>query len=191
VARRLTPRVARTHDARPLPRLRGRILLAEDAPDNQRLLSYYLRKAGADVVVADDGRMACELATVARAAGQPFDLILMDMQMPAMDGYDASALLRRLGHREPIIAVTAHAMEGDRQRCFDVGCSDYVAKPVDRVSLLHCVQGHLRGLRHERPRRGGTGDAPIPADGPVVGALPARSHSTGVRPVLELEEEEP
>jgi CheY-like chemotaxis protein len=142
--------LSRTRDARSLPRLRGRVLLAEDAPDSQRLLSYYLRKAGAEVVVAENGKVACERSVAALQAGQPFDVVLMDMQMPAMDGYEASRSLRRLGCREPIIALTAHAMEGDRERCLAAGCTDYVVKPVDRETLLRCVREHLGRTRPEK-----------------------------------------
>jgi PAS domain S-box-containing protein len=155
--------LSRTRDARSLPRLRGRILLAEDAPDSQRLLSYYLRKAGADVVVAENGKVACERSMAALQAGQPFDVVLMDMQMPAMDGYEASRSLRRLGYRGPIIALTAHAMEGDRERCLAAGCTDYVVKPVDRDTLLRCVRDHLGGTRPGKSLRGGSPCTPSDA----------------------------
>jgi CheY-like chemotaxis protein/anti-sigma regulatory factor (Ser/Thr protein kinase) len=120
--------------------LRGRILLVEDGKDNQRLIAAHLRKAGADVVIADNGRAAIELATTA-APG--FDVILMDMQMPELDGYGAACELRRLGLTSPIIALTAHAMTGDRERCLRAGCSDYLSKPVDRTQLLWTVASHI------------------------------------------------
>ncbi len=120
------PRAAR-HD------LAGkRVLLVEDGPDNQRLISYYLRKAGAEVVIAQNGR---EGISVEQNSG-PFDLIIMDMQMPVMDGYTATQELRHIGVRTPIIALTAHAMSGDRDRCLAVGCNDYATKPIDRDKLL-------------------------------------------------------
>src|SRR5581483_7321572 len=123
--------------------LRGRILLAEDTPDNQRLISYHLRKAGADVDLADNGRIACEKACAARDAGHPYDLILMDMQMPEVDGYDATARLRAAGYNAPIVALTAYAMPEDRARCAEVGCDDFVAKPVDRLTLVGKAREHL------------------------------------------------
>ncbi|MGD8453894.1 MAG: response regulator [Phycisphaerae bacterium] len=124
----------------PVPELHGRILLAEDGPDNQRLIAHMLRKSGADVTVADNGQIACEQAL---AAGQPFDVILMDMQMPVMDGYEATRRLRQAGYTGLIIALTAHAMQQDRQMCLSVGCNDYATKPIDRRRLIAMIREHL------------------------------------------------
>ncbi|MFH1732545.1 MAG: ATP-binding protein, partial [Planctomycetota bacterium] len=96
-----------------------RVLLAEDGPDNRRLISAVLRKAGAAVRAAENGRVAAEAALA-----EPFDVILMDMQMPEMDGYDASTLLREKSYTGPIVALTAHALAEDWQRCLDAGCTD-------------------------------------------------------------------
>lgn len=116
-----------------------RILLAEDGPDNQRLIALLLGKAGAEVLVVDDGRKAFDAALQAWREGRPFDVVLMDMQMPMMDGYEASRLLRAEGYPHPIIALTAHAMAGDRQKCLDAGCDDYVAKPIDKGQLIGVI----------------------------------------------------
>jgi len=116
--------------------LRARVLLAEDVVATQRLYSLYLQRAGADVDVADNGQIAFDLVTAAMRGGKPYDLVLMDMQMPVMDGYTASRELRAAGFRGPIIAVTAHALSGDRDKCIAAGCDDYVTKPTDREQLV-------------------------------------------------------
>ena len=118
--------------------LRGRILLVEDGADNQRLLRMQLSSAGASVVSAMNGQIAIDLATT-----QPFDLILMDMQMPVMDGYSATIELRRRGMTIPIIALTAYAMAEDRAKCLAAGCNDYLSKPIAEETLLTTVNQYL------------------------------------------------
>jgi PAS domain S-box-containing protein len=119
----------------------GRILLVEDGVDNQRLLRMQLSGAGGSVVIAENGQMAVDLATT-----QPFDLILMDMQMPVMDGYNATTELRRRGVTIPIIALTAYAMAEDRQKCLAAGCNAYLSKPVAEPTLLTSVSQYLGKL---------------------------------------------
>ena len=123
--------------------LDGKVLLAEDGYDNQVLISTHLRKAGATVEIAENGRIAVDMATAAFDAGAPFDVILMDMQLPELDGYGATARLRSRGYARPIIALTAHAMAGDRDRCIQAGCDDYLSKPVQRPVLIDTVRRYM------------------------------------------------
>ena len=130
--------------SRPAPReltpLRGRVLLAEDGPDNQALISSVLRRAGLEVELANDGQIACEKVAAAAEAGAPYDLVVMDMQMPLMTGYEATAALRREGVTTPILALTAQAMAGDRDKCLAAGCDEYLSKPIDRGRLIDLVR---------------------------------------------------
>ncbi len=122
--------------ARPASILAGRILLVEDSPDSQRLLKHHLSRAGAIVTVAEDGRRAIDTAMAAVSGGSPFDLIIMDMQMPEIDGYEATRRLRGMGYTGPIVALTAHSMDGEREKCLAAGCNDYASKPLDRAVLI-------------------------------------------------------
>jgi len=122
-----------------------RVLLAEDGYDNQVLIATFLVRAGATVKVVENGQLAVDEAHAAVAAGTPYDVILMDMQMPVLDGYSATSKLRMTGYRGPIVALTAHAMAGDRERCESAGCDDYLTKPVNRAKLTATVARFLDG----------------------------------------------
>ena len=119
-----------------LTSLAGRILLAEDGPDNQRLIAFHLRKAGASVDIAENGQVALRMLREAEAAQNGYDLLVSDMQMPEMDGYALARALRTQGWRGAIVALTAHAMAEDRTKCIDAGCDDYATKPIDRILLI-------------------------------------------------------
>jgi CheY-like chemotaxis protein len=117
-----------------------RVLVAEDGPENRRFMNLVLRKAAVDVTMADNGREAVEIVLARVQGGEsPFDLILMDMEMPVMNGYDATRTLRERGYQGRIVAVTGHTRDYDRQKCLDVGCDQYVCKPVDQDTLLTLV----------------------------------------------------
>jgi len=149
--------------AKPRDKLNCRVLLAEDGRDNQRLISLLLEKAGAEVTIAENGQETLEkaLATYPRWGRryddltEPFDLVLMDMQMPVMDGYEATRRLRAEGYTGPIVALTAHAMSHDRQKCLDAGCDDFVSKPIDRDKLVAIVAEHVRKTRNIESRHSG------------------------------------
>ena len=123
----------------------GRVLVVEDVKFNQLLIGALLRKAGAEVTLAGDGREGYEEAMKAERDENPFDLVLMDMQMPVMDGYEATRKLRAEGYSRPVVALTAHAMVGDREKCIDAGCTDYATKPLDKPRLLELCR-HLIAL---------------------------------------------
>lgn len=111
-----------------------RVLLVEDGKDNQRLISFHLKKAGAQVEIAENGLLGVNYLKGCEPDQLPH-LVLMDMQMPEMDGYTATRHLRKQGFTLPIIALTAHAMKGDRDLCLQAGCDDYLTKPVDKQRL--------------------------------------------------------
>ena len=125
------------------PALHGRVLLVEDVADVGLVLGQVLRKLNLQVEMAEDGRAACNMAQKSKADGSPYDLILMDIQMPRMNGYEATRWLRHHGWHGPIVALTAHAMVGDREQCLDAGCDDYLSKPVNAAELREVLQRHL------------------------------------------------
>jgi CheY-like chemotaxis protein len=135
------------------PRVVARVLLAEDNRDNQRVIALRLAVAGAQVTVAPNGRTAVDLARAARDAGTPFDLVLMDMQMPVLDGYEATRMLRAEGFCTPVVALTAYAMPEDRQECLRFGCDGYVPKPIDWPVLLALIARLLESARSGQQAR--------------------------------------
>ncbi|MFM6926886.1 MAG: response regulator [Bdellovibrio sp.] len=114
------------------------VLIVDDSNDNQMLIRHYLQKRGVICFFADNGQVALE-----KALQMNFDVILMDMQMPVMDGYTATKELRDHNYIKPIIALTAHAMKEDRDRCLRVGCNDYLTKPIEAVQLYKTLEDHI------------------------------------------------
>ncbi len=165
------------HDAGiPAPRLTGRILLAEDGDDNRRLITHHLSRAGAEVDVAVNGRVALDMIDAANRENRPYNLLVTDMQMPVMDGYSLARALRKRGSSLGIVALTAHAMAEDRDKCLNAGCDDYASKPIDRERLIAtCAKWIVSpaspadtvGAPPRNPAMQGT-PAPAPAAAPDV-----------------------
>ncbi len=116
----------------------GKVLVAEDVEGNQRLMELMLSKLGVEVVIAQDGREA-----VQKALSQSFDLVLMDMQMPNMNGYEATRMFRQQDSKTPVVALTANAMKGDDEKCLNAGCDGYLTKPIDRRELPRILAKYL------------------------------------------------
>jgi signal transduction histidine kinase/CheY-like chemotaxis protein len=118
--------------------LRGRVLLAEDSLPNQTLMRILLEKVGLELIIVSDGGRA-----VVEGVKDEYDMILMDMQMPVMNGDEATRQLRKKGVTTPIVALTANAMEGDDKACIQAGCSDYLSKPINRDRLMEVLSKYL------------------------------------------------
>ena len=129
--------------------LNCRILIVDDRREIRYLSKYLLSQAGATTSEAEDGEQALRIVTEMMSQGSFFDLILLDMQMPRLDGYATATELRALGYAGPIIALTADAMQGDMSRCLASGCDDYLSKPIDKQKLFEKVVYFL-GTRHTR-----------------------------------------
>lgn len=141
------PAEAGVQGAQPLPEkfsLKGRILLAEDGTSNQKVIGTYLREAGCSVDIAPNGQQAVEKAMVNWRGGLPYDLVLMDMLMPVMDGYQATMQLRQQGYTRPIVALTANALAGDRNKCMNAGCNEFMTKPIDPMKFMKLVEKQLK-----------------------------------------------
>ena len=118
--------------------LSGNVLLAEDNKDNQELILLYLNRMGVDLTVVDNGQLAVDAVKE-----NNFDAVLMDMRMPVMGGLEAAKLLRKEGFDKPIIALTANAMKEDKKACLDVGCNDFLSKPIDANKLSETLEKYL------------------------------------------------
>jgi two-component system, sensor histidine kinase and response regulator len=143
------------------------ILLVEDGATNRKLISLVLRRAGAEVMTAENGEIGLLLA-----CQHKFDVILMDMQMPVLDGYMATTQLRNRGVTTPIVALTAHSMKGDEDRCRAAGCTGYLTKPINSDRLLNTVAGVLQSGQQasedakEHTDSAGSLESDLPMDDP-------------------------
>lgn len=144
-----TPNLPSTNPSTP----KARALVVDDIAENREILAYYLGKAGYEVRTTEDGYMALQGlvggAIMRRSGEKPpqFDIVFMDMQMPNVDGYECVRTLRSKGFRAPIVAVTAHTLTGDREKCLAAGCDDYVGKPFDPQQLLAVSEALLNRAR--------------------------------------------
>ena len=153
----------------------GRILLVEDYPTNQKVALFFLGSAGYQVDLAENGERAVELY---RKRTPPYSLILMDVQMPILDGYQATRAIREMEQadsspagspvpRLPIVALTAHATKGDRQKCLESGMDDYLTKPLQKKDLLAMVEKWLQAGEQEAPVAGRQPAVPAAVDVPI------------------------
>ncbi len=138
---RFVPKHPQQQEADPIPlqkTLSGCVLIAEDSKPNQTLIRILLEKMGLQTVIVEDGKQAVEMA-----CSRHFDLILMDIQMPVMNGYEATAEIKRRGISTPVIATTANVMEDDNIKCLQAGCDSYISKPIDRTKLQNMISEYL------------------------------------------------
>jgi signal transduction histidine kinase/CheY-like chemotaxis protein/HPt (histidine-containing phosphotransfer) domain-containing protein len=154
---------AQNNFAGPKVRINGTVLVAEDGKDNQALIATKLRETGLKVEIAANGQIACDMALSAAERSKPYDLILMDVQMPVMDGFTATLQLRSKGYRGPIIALTANAMDRDKSKCLNAGCNDFVTKPIKMEQLIKAIGRHLKVVVVKK-------EAPLTADAAAAAA---------------------
>ena len=115
-----------------------KVLVVDDSSENRTLLNIYLKRTGAEVLTAEDGQIGIEKVFEFLP-----DVVLMDIQMPRVDGHEAMRTLRAQGFSKPIVALTAHAMREERDRCFESGCTDYLTKPIDKEKLIQVLSRYL------------------------------------------------
>ena len=125
------------------PVFRGEVLVCEDNRTNQEVVGEFLRRAGLEVLLAEDGEKGLEVVTSRELQNRPFDMIFMDIHMPLMDGLEATRRMRAMGVRSPIVAITANALLGERKKCLEAGMSDYIGKPFRSRDLMACLHEFL------------------------------------------------
>jgi two-component system sensor histidine kinase/response regulator len=154
-------------------RFHGRVLVAEDVRTNQILMKSLLGKLGLEVTIAEDGQEAVE-----KTSSGVFDVILMDIEMPKIDGYQATRVLRKRGISIPVIALTGHTKEEDEAKCLDAGCNDYLSKPIDRLCLIEKLSKYLPST-DSPPNTGASAERPMPSES---GAAPCE---IDVKPIID------
>jgi PAS domain S-box-containing protein len=148
-------------------RFQGRVLLVEDDPDSRDVVRAMLQEAGLDVDEAENGQEAFRKPFASATEERPYDLVLLDMQMPEMDGYEAARRLRSVGWKGAIIALTAHAMSGDREKCLEAGCDDYLSKPISEKDLAAMLARYLQPQADMPGPSCKTDEARVRRQGPV------------------------
>ena len=156
----------------------GNILLVDDGKANRKLIKLILEKAGCSIVEAVNGKEACD-----QALAGDFDVVLMDMQMPVMDGYQATSKLRQAGYKNTIIALTANTMLGDKEKCRDAGCDDFIAKPVEIDSLLQKLVPYLSHLPQVTEQNEATPDAAVESVKHPVASFPNNEVVQGAKDI--------
>jgi CheY-like chemotaxis protein len=147
------------------------ILIAEDTPAIQKLLTHMLRRSGAQVTAVGNGQEALDVALADANENGRIDAVLMDMQMPILDGYSATRELRARGFSRPIIALTAHAMQGDREKCLEAGCDDYATKPIDLKCLIAKIEQNYNHQTRQQP-------VPPSGDSNAMARSPVATHQS-------------
>lgn len=129
----------------------ARVLLAEDNRDLQQIFARQLTFLGLEVLAVTNGRDAADYALAAQAAGNPFDLVLMDLEMPMVDGFEATRRIRGGGYQGPILALSAHSTDDNRLDCLKVGCDDCLCKPIDWNHLAGLIRKFVPGIQVSAP----------------------------------------
>jgi CheY-like chemotaxis protein len=127
------------------------VLLAEDNRDLQQIFARQLTFLGLEVLAVTNGRDATDYTLAAHAAGNPFDLILMDLEMPIIDGFEATRRIRGGGYKGPILALSAHSTDDNRLDCLKVGCDDCLCKPIDWNHLAELIRKFVPGIQEPAP----------------------------------------
>lgn len=138
-----SPQPFASHGASGPKKIKGRVLVVEDGPDNQALIAQLLRRVGCEAEAADSGRVAIARVIGAEHARRPYSLILMDIQMPEMDGLEATRRLRAAGFTGPIVALTANVLESNRDQCIAAGCDYFLTKPIQMDAFYSTISSCL------------------------------------------------